>query len=62
MLQGARQIFELGSHNSTVPLGLVQRTEPITNSLVQFTELKLTTVDRCSSANCKSEFLIGAVR
>jgi len=43
-------------------LGLVQRTEPITNSTVKFAELKLTTADRCSSLNCMNEFLIGAVR
>jgi len=35
--------------------------ESITNSYVQFAELKLRTVDRCSSANCTNEFPIGAV-
>ena len=36
--------------------------ESITNSIVQFVELKLCTGDRRSSANSKNEFLIGAVR
>jgi len=62
-IEGPRQILELGSHNRTLchwfsPV----HTEPITNSIVQFTDLKLTTVDRCSSVNCPNEFLIGAVR
>ena len=43
-------------------LGWVRRTEPITNSFVQFAKLKLTTVDRHSSLNGTNEFLIGAVR
>ena len=36
-------------------LSLVLCTAPITNSLVQFAELKLATVDKCSSANCTIE-------
>jgi len=46
---------------NSMPLGLVRCTAPITNSFIQFAELKLTTVHRCNSANCTSEFLIGAV-
>ena len=38
---------------------MVPLTESITNSFVQFTDLKVCTADRCSSTN---EFLIGAVR
>jgi len=34
----------------------------IRDLFLQFVELKLTTVDRCSLANCTNEFLIGAVR
>ena len=33
---------------NAMPLGLVQRTVPIRDSFVQFAELKLTTVNRCS--------------
>ena len=37
-------------------------TESITNSFVQFVELKLSTADRRCSANCASDFLLAAVR
>ena len=36
-------------------------TAPIKDSFVQFAELKLTTVDTCSSANCTKELVICAV-
>ena len=58
------QILELGSRKfpqqNTVPLGLVLRTEFVTNLFVQFAKLKLTLVDRCSSVNYTNEFLTGA--
>ena len=45
-------------HRSVLTTSL---SESINNSSVQFAKLKLGTVDRCSSANCTNEFLIGAV-
>ena len=36
-------------------------TESVSDLFVKFAELKLTTVDRCSLANCTNDFLIGTV-
>ena len=57
-----RQILEPEFHNNAVLPDFVQRTSPIRDWFVQFAALTLTTIDRCSSANCTKEFLIGAVR
>ena len=56
-----RRILGNWTEQNTKPLGLVQCTAPISHSFLQFVELKLTTIDRCSLANCTNEFVIGAV-
>ena len=74
MRRGPSQTLEAGFHKRTlchtcgialfvicIERGAVRRTASIRGSFIQFGELKLTTVDRCSSANCTNEFLIGAV-
>jgi len=56
-LAGASRVPE----QNTMPLGLLQCAAPIKDLFVHIAELNLTTVDKCSLANCTNEFLIGAV-
>jgi len=54
--------FKVGAWIRPVGLYKLRKNDwSVTDSFVKFAELKLTTVDRCSSANWTNIFLIGAV-
>ena len=50
------------SFSASIVTGTVRHAAPIRNSLVQFSELRLSTVVNFSSANLTNKFVIGLVR